>query len=136
MTFVKCEICSGQEIIWDMTKTSTGYVHARCPTGSSADITPLRHRKTTHDESAADAVETATAIEARRKSAPFEVVGFDQPEEGSKDRYDKRRAEQPWAKHRFWWLVHNTVSHPLIGLVPWRPMFRFHDWTSKKMHGR
>jgi len=62
--------------------------------------------------------------------------GFERPEDGSQQRFDKTSAERPWAAHRFWWLVHNAVAHPLIAVVPRKPAFDFHDWTSRKMHGK
>lgn len=65
-----------------------------------------------------------------------ESVGFTGPELGSEDRFVKRKHEVPWLTHTFWWLVHNCVSHPLIGILPLKPLFRFHDWTSYRMHGR
>ncbi len=65
-----------------------------------------------------------------------EPAPFSQTEEGSQDRFDKRKREVPWLKHTFWWLVHNCVAHPLIGVLPFTPLFKFHDWTSVKMHGR
>jgi hypothetical protein len=46
-----------------------------------------------------------------------------------------RRETRPWVAHTAWWLVHNCIAHPLIGVFPRRPAFRFHDWTSRKMHG-
>ncbi len=61
---------------------------------------------------------------------------FSQTEEGSQERFDKRKSEVPWLKHTLWWLVHNCVAHPLIGILPFTPFFKFHDWTSVKMHGR
>jgi len=60
---------------------------------------------------------------------------FSQPEDGSGERYKKRRGERPWANHTFWWFIHNFISHPLI-VIPVKPFFDFHDWTSRKMHGR
>jgi hypothetical protein len=63
------------------------------------------------------------------------IAGFDRPEDGSERRYTQRSAERPWAAHTFWWLVHNVVAHSLIAVVPRRPCFDFHDWTSRKMHG-
>ena len=86
----------------------------------------------------------ATAVEPPREL--FEVVadrlnpkqgerGFNQPEDGSQDRYIGRRAHTPWGSHMFWWLVHNNVAHFLIGVLPFKPFFKFHDWTSRKMHG-
>lgn len=41
-----------------------------------------------------------------------------------------------WARHRAWWVIHNSIAHPLIALFPYRPLFNFHDWTSHKMHGK
>jgi len=62
--------------------------------------------------------------------------GFKKPEDGSGQRYADRRAKTPWAKHTFWWVVHNAVAHMLIAFVPIRPFFKFHDWTSRRMHGQ
>jgi hypothetical protein len=36
--------------------------------------------------------------------------------------------------HHFWWLVHNCVAHPMIGVMPVRHTFAFHDYTSKKIN--
>jgi hypothetical protein len=77
-----------------------------------------------------------------------EEFGFDKPEDGSERRFVFSQAGQgikppwmkqsaaPWLRHRFWWLVHNAISHPAIALVPTRKTFQFHDWTSRKMHGK
>ncbi len=65
-----------------------------------------------------------------------EPLGFSEPEDGSEARYDKRKAEHPWLKHTAWWFVHNCVAHVLIGILPLKPFFTFHDWTSRKMHGK
>ena len=36
-------------------------------------------------------------------------------------------------KHRFWYLVHNVIAHPLLGFCPNGPMANyFHDWTYEK----
>jgi len=64
------------------------------------------------------------------------VRGFNEPEDGSRERYRERRASIPWAQHTAWWVVHNVIAHPLIGVLPVGPAFAFHDWTSRKMHGR
>ena len=69
-------------------------------------------------------------------TAAEERVGFERPEPGAQERYDERRKTQPWSAHTFWWIVHNAVAHPLIALIPRKPLFRFHDWTSYKMHGK
>lgn len=60
---------------------------------------------------------------------------------GSGDRFPKRiekfrKAEKrfPIIQHYFWWFVHNCITHPLIGLIPARPFFQFHDWTSVKLN--
>lgn len=65
-----------------------------------------------------------------------EEFGFTKPEDGAEDRYRERSARQSSARHAFWWWLHNCVAHPLIGIVPRRAFFRFHDWTSRKLHGR
>ena len=61
--------------------------------------------------------------------------GFDRPEDGSQKRYIERRKVRPWGAHTFWWVLHNAVAHPLIAFLPFTPLFRFHDWTSRRMHG-
>src|SRR5688500_5368894 len=65
-----------------------------------------------------------------------ERIGFERPEPGAHERYDQRRKTRPWTAHTFWWVVHNAVAHPLIAVIPRKPFFRFHDWTSYKMHGK
>lgn len=62
--------------------------------------------------------------------------GFTKPENGSQDRFDLRKKEVPWFKHTLWWFIHNCVAHPLIGILPLTSFFKFHDWTSVKMHGK
>jgi hypothetical protein len=73
--------------------------------------------------------------ERRLSTSDERTVGFDRPENGSGERYTERRKGRPWASHTLWWVIHNVVAHPLIGLLPFRPLFRFHDWTSERMHG-
>jgi hypothetical protein len=74
-------------------------------------------------------------VESPLTRSPDERVGFERPESGSEERHDERRKTRPWASHTFWWMVHNAIAHPLIAFVPRKPFFRFHDWTSYKMHG-
>lgn len=61
---------------------------------------------------------------------------FSAPEDGSQQRFEDRKRDVPWFTHTAWWLVHNCVAHMLIGFLPFGPLFKFHDWTSKKMHGK
>lgn len=59
-------------------------------------------------------------------------------ETGSEERYHEHTEAKTTAflvKHRAWWLIHNLVAHPLIGVVPTKTTFDFHDWTSRKMNG-
>lgn len=67
------------------------------------------------------------------------MFGFDQPEDGSEDRFykrleDFRQKAIPVAVHHAWWVVHNCVAHPLIGLIPIKTFFNFHDYTSRKIN--
>lgn len=54
-------------------------------------------------------------------------------------RYDRQKSfvltspKVPTPKSRFFWVIHNLVSHVLIGLFPLRPFFFFHDWSAKRM---
>ena len=61
---------------------------------------------------------------------------FSRPEDGSQGRYVQRRTVVPWTTHSLWWFVHNAISHPLIAVLPTKRTFDFHDWTSRKMHGK
>jgi hypothetical protein len=38
--------------------------------------------------------------------------------------------------HHFWWFVHNCISHPAIGILPIKPTFQFHDYTSDKINSK
>lgn len=69
------------------------------------------------------------------------MFGFDVDEDGSEERfatdivaYDAD--QRPRAVLFAWWLLHNLVAHPLIGVLPLKPFFSFHDWTSRRMHLR
>lgn len=62
---------------------------------------------------------------------------------GSHARYERRKrlwkdkgVSLPLVRHYLWWLVHNCVSHPTLGLLPLRPMVWFHDWTAKHLNVR
>ena len=63
----------------------------------------------------------------------------------SEDRFYQRisrfasRSTPVWM-HHFWWMTHNCVAHPIIGVVPLVSerggdlAFRFHDFTSRKIN--
>jgi len=40
----------------------------------------------------------------------------------------------PRLRHHFWWIIHNCIAHILIGLIPIKIFFRFHDYTSDKIN--
>ncbi len=66
------------------------------------------------------------------------MFGFTKPEDGSRVRFYDRRGQWSWeklsvTKYYFWWVIHNCVAHPLIGIIPVKKMFKFHDWTSHRM---
>ncbi len=61
----------------------------------------------------------------------------------SEDRYRFRKMH--WAhsgkrlaqtRHHAWWVLHNVISHPLLGVLPTSSAIWFHDWTSKHLNGR
>lgn len=67
------------------------------------------------------------------------MFDFDVDEDGSEDRFavdTEAWQDEPAGKLRQYacWLFHNLVAHPLIGLLPFRPLFQLHDWTSHHMH--
>jgi len=41
----------------------------------------------------------------------------------------------PTLRYRAWWVLHNVVAHPLIGILPCHETFEFHDWTSRCLIG-
>lgn len=69
------------------------------------------------------------------------MFGFDRPEDGSFLREQERvkqfkKKEISLRIHYTWWVIHNCVAHPLIGLLPWFEWtFDFHDYTSRKING-
>jgi hypothetical protein len=85
------------------------------------------------------------------------MFGFDRPEDGSEERFYERvdnwrkgvatsvpvvpesggvsGRRLPLAQHYVWWLIHNLVAHPAIGIAPVKFTFAFHDWTSRKLNG-
>lgn len=99
--------------------------------------------KLSADEPSLNEILRHTRDEISKSSETFsaeDFLGVEEPftrtEEGSQERYIRRREYTPWGRHTFWWLMHNCVSHPLIGVLPFKHTFNFHDWTSRKMHGR
>lgn len=52
---------------------------------------------------------------------------------GAKVRFDERKNRLPSVHLAFWWVVHNCVAYPIIGLVPLKFAFDFHDYTAKKI---
>ena len=69
------------------------------------------------------------------------MFGFEQPEDGSEERFRDRWSLWAGVKfgafyHYTWWLAHNVVVHPLIGLFPFKPLFKLHDWSSHQMHNK
>lgn len=150
MHWEPCEVCGGDIIIFDLKKTNSGY---RCKEDcSSIPIITAHHVPLTFNE---HIQETAVPAGAPKENNPFfknalqEEFGFDKPEDGSERRFVFTAAKQgekppwqsqpvtvPWVKFRFWWVVHNAFAHPLIAVAPRRTFFRFHDYTSRKMHGK
>lgn len=52
---------------------------------------------------------------------------------GAKVRFDERKKKLPSFHLAFWWVVHNCIAHPVIGLLPFKACFDFHDYTAKKI---
>jgi hypothetical protein len=66
------------------------------------------------------------------------MFDFDKDETGSLPRYLDRMGYNPKPipriKHLGWWWTHNCIAHPLIGMLPIKVTFDFHDWTSRKLN--
>jgi len=138
MRFVDCPGCGGMRVDYELYVTSDGYRCEDCVAekrrlDDMAPETPVVDIRAFQEAKLQEALAENETLRARAEAA-----GFVHPEDGSEDRYRDRVAVgriSP-AAHRFWWLVHNAVAHPLIAVAPRRPFFRFHDWTSRKLHGR
>lgn len=37
------------------------------------------------------------------------------------------------AKRHFWFMVHNCIAHPVMGIVPCALTTWAHDWTAERM---
>lgn len=70
--------------------------------------------------------------EATKKKA-FEYGEGGPKDKGAQGRYEERREKVAQPQLAFWWMMHNCVAHPLIGVLPFKPLFAFHDWTAKKI---
>lgn len=122
MSFAKCKVCGKVEI--EFSPKDEGW--KKSPTGGW-----LCREHVTYGAQLMEQEQERVSAEAERA-----LEGFTAPEDGSADRYHDRKKKVPWARHTFWWVVHNSVAHPLIAVLPVGPMFNFHDWTSRKMHGK
>lgn len=54
-------------------------------------------------------------------------------DKGAQLRYKERQKKISFIKLSPWWVLHNCVAHPLIGVLPFKPLFQFHDWTARKI---
>jgi hypothetical protein len=48
----------------------------------------------------------------------------------------RKHKHLPRVRHHGWWLAHNLVSHPWLGVSPSSRAIWFHDWTSKHLNQR
>lgn len=76
----------------------------------------------------------------RNQDSPEPPAKVDLAEVTTQDRFRIRQEIHrengtPLLYHHLWWFVHNCIAHPLIGVIPCRPTFEFHDYTSRKLMG-
>lgn len=144
MHWEPCAGCGSNTIIFDLTRTKRGYFCKACSNKVIDEIAK--------DPAIQEAVKAFAESQAQAEAAKHPLqrdFGFDKPEDGSERRFvfdavkhgqsmpwQDQKVTVPWAKFRFWWLVHNAVAHPLIAIAPRRTFFQFHDYTSRKMHGK
>lgn len=131
MHWEPCTGCGSDTIIFDLTRTKRGYFCKACSDKVIDEIA----KDPKIQEAAKAFAESRERAEAAKHPLQREF-GFDKPEDGSEHRYQARQAQVPWTTHAFYWWLHNVVAHSLIGIAPRRVFFRFHDWTSRKMHGK
>lgn len=70
----------------------------------------------------------------QEKGVDFGAHKLRQPRKPIKPKVPKFRIIPPIVEHHLWWLLHNCITHVLIGLIPIKWFFSFHDWTSKKLN--
>ncbi len=51
-----------------------------------------------------------------------------------RNKWKEKKKLFPLSRHNFWWVIHNCISHPLLGVNPSDKTIWFHDWTSKKLN--
>jgi hypothetical protein len=74
--------------------------------------------------------------EMMRKMEEQEALDYGEggpKDRGAQARYEERKEKVPLRRLVFWWFVHNSIAHPLIGVLPIKPFFDFHNWTAKRI---
>lgn len=148
MHWEPCSGCGNDTIIFDLTKTRHGYYCKACQEKVIDEIA----KDPAVQEAAKVLAANRAKLQAERDAQKHPLqreFGFDKPEDGSERRFvfdavkngesmpgQKQKVTVPWVKYRFWWFVHNAVAHPMIAIAPRRTFFQFHDYTSRKMHGK
>jgi hypothetical protein len=143
MHWEPCAGCGADTIIFDLTRTKRGYFCKACQDKVIDEIA----KDPAIQEAARQFAEAREKSETKKHPLQREF-GFDKPEDGSERRFvfdavkngeampgTAQKVTVPWVKYRLWWFVHNAVAHPLIAVAPRRIFFRFHDYTSRRMHG-
>lgn len=72
----------------------------------------------------------------------FNLADLEEEDDGgSEDRYHRRieifknqYAKHPRLEHHAFWVIHNCVAHPFLGLLPRRETVQFHTLTSNWLH--
>lgn len=147
--YVSCNGCSAKVSDWDdeiddwvILRRGTN-VYRYCPVCIPDSVKSLTESVASQD------VVQGVVQDPKKEYHPLQKeFGFNAPEDGAMGRYDEdilrrgaaihldgAKAVVPWIQYRFWWFLHNCVAHVAIGLVPVRATFRFHDYTSRRMHG-
>ncbi len=39
-----------------------------------------------------------------------------------------------YAEYQLWWLFHNCISHPILGILPCKQTVKLHQWASLKLN--
>ncbi|MEK6829898.1 MAG: hypothetical protein AABY15_07295 [Nanoarchaeota archaeon] len=70
----------------------------------------------------------------KQKLSKLKPANLREPRKPSRPNVPKFRIIPPVIEHHFWWLLHNCIAHMLIGIIPVKWFFTFHDWTSRKLN--
>lgn len=120
MVFVHCHECSARISLFDT--GDKGWIESAdgkwlCPNQHNGAVGRASWASSVIDDSFFDVPEPGPLKGAQHHGlGRQEPQGFEEPEDGSEERYHSDRIRLPWSTHTFWWVVHNAgfVETPVL----------------------